>query len=161
VGLELDTSLASRSLRAEELVLDGQLDPPLLCKAEAFNVVLWDVTKPGFPRRIWEASLASEPRNRRHFLPVSFELAPLKRYRLLCRVSELRPSPFAGPSFDEPLFTNGGLSFHDPDPCSGAAVDGTLLDPSAAYLALRFRAPSELGATGADAASPAGSTALR
>jgi len=141
VGLELDTLSATRAVKVEELVLDGQLDLAAACKDDHFNLSLWDVTTPGAPQRVWEDARATEPRNRRNYLPVAFELAPRRVYRFLARVSELRPSPLALPALDGSLRTLGGLSFALPDACDGAGVAGAPLDAGQAQLALRFREP--------------------
>jgi hypothetical protein len=142
VGLDLDTFAARAPLLADELVIDGALDAPATCKSERFHAALWDVTTPGAPQRVWEAELAPRERNRRHFLPVSFQLAPRRHYRLISRVTELRPSPISATIQDGPVLTRGGLSFQAPDACDGALVEQALVDPAAVQLALRFRVPS-------------------
>lgn len=159
VGAQLDTALARGPLHAEELLLDGQLDLAVLCKGEPFNAALWDASGPGSPRRVWQATFATSSRNRRSYFPVSFTLQPRRVYRVVCRVSELRGSPIAGPVFDEPVLTEGGLSFQDLDPCSGLALRRAEVDPSRVYLALRFRelgvpAPQSPAAPLAPAAGP-------
>ena len=140
VGLDLDTFATRSSVKVEELVLDGTLGPAATCKSDTFHAALWDVTTPGAPQRAWEAELAARAQNRRHFLPVSFELLPHRHYRLVCNVSELRPSSVAGPVMDGPVLTRGGLSFQG-DACDGATVEKAAVDPSAVQLALRFRTP--------------------
>jgi hypothetical protein len=138
VGLELDTSFATGPVRVEELLLDGALDLAASCKGERFNAVLWELAG-ARGRRVWEAELATSPRNRRSFLPVSFDLQPGRRYRFACRVSALRATDLSAPVLDDSLLTLGGLSFQDGQPCSGHAILRAPVDPQRVHLALRFR----------------------
>lgn len=142
VGLDLDTFAARAPLLADELVIDGALDAPAACKSDEFHAALWDVTTPGAPQRVWEAELDVNARNRRHFAPVSFQLLPRRHYRLVARVTELRPSPIAAPVQDGPVVTRGGLSFQAVDSCDGALVEQAVVDSAAVQLALRFRTPT-------------------
>ncbi len=141
-GIDVDTTAASGPVLVQELVLDGELAPPRPASDDA-NVVLWDVTSDR-PRRVQAETLATSPANHRSFLSVSWRLFPNRHYRVVCRVSELRGSPITGGpggSFDEPVKTNGGLSYQDLDPRSGLGAKTASVDPTQVYLALRFRAP--------------------
>jgi VCBS repeat protein len=138
VGLDFDTLAATAPFRVKELLIDGQLDAPVACGAESFNVVLWDVTVPGAPFRRASASLATSTRNRRTFFPVSWVLEPLRHYRLLARVTQRRAKTIAGPVAQGPVTVLGGLDFADADPCSGVGAEGATVDATKAWVAFRF-----------------------
>ncbi|HET6201441.1 MAG TPA: VCBS repeat-containing protein [Planctomycetota bacterium] len=138
VGLDFDTLAATGPLRVKEVLLDGQLDAPVACGPEPIDVVLWDVTDPGNPVRRATASFATSIRNRRSFFPVSWVLEPLRHYRLLARVTQLRGTTIAGPVAQGPVTILGGLNFADADPCTGTGGAAAAVDPTKAYVAFRF-----------------------
>jgi hypothetical protein len=141
VGLALSTQGASAVQRIEEIVLDGQLAEAVPAAGGAFNLALWDVSDPLHPLLVESGRLTarSSPRNRRHFIPCDWTLAPNRLYRVVAHVSMSRASPLVGPDTTENLRALGGLAFADPNPVSGAAVAGASVDPTTLFLTVRFR----------------------
>ena len=141
VGTEISTVLASAPQRVEEVILDGQLDLAVTCGSDTGNLFVWDVTVPATPFLVSNGVVdaVTRIRNDRTYIPVDFTLAPNRVYRIVARVTQLRATPIAGPVVDGVLTTNGGLSFTDTTPCSGANVAGATVDAGNVYLAIRFR----------------------
>jgi len=142
VGTEISTVLASAAQRVEEVILDGQLDLAVTCGSDTGNLFVWDVTVPATPVLVSNGVInaATKLRNDRSYLPVDFTLQPNRVYRIVARVTQLRATPIAGPVVDGPFTTNGGLSFTDTAPCSGANVAAAPVDIGFVYHAIRFRA---------------------
>jgi hypothetical protein len=86
-----------------------------------------------------EQSLKTRVRNDRTFLPFDLTLEPNHVYRIVATVTTLRDTPITGPVVNGPVTTNGGLSFQDATPCTGAGAAAALVDAGHVYLALRFR----------------------
>jgi hypothetical protein len=141
VGIEVSTAGAPVAQRIEELILDGQVDTAVDCGGIPANVFVWDVTHPGRPDLVANGSLAlqTQSRNNRSFLPIDVTLRPDRLYRIVARVTSLRATSISGPVMNGALTTNGGLSFGDSSPCTGAAADAAAVDPADVYLAVRFR----------------------
>ena len=141
VGTEISTATAAVPQRIEELILDGQLDAAVTCSGATGNVFVWDVTTPGAPVLASDGFVTrtTSARNDRSFLPLDVTLAPNRLYRIVARVTQLRASPIAAPVVDGAFTTNGGLSFQDATPCSGAGVAAAPLDAGSVYVSVRFR----------------------
>jgi len=136
VGLSLDTG--PEAVRLEEIQLDGQLDAVVSCAGDA-NMFVWDVTDAGSPFLVTSGLIAetTSDRNHRSHFPVDVVLAGSRKYRIVARVTELRASAFAGPLAEGGMTVNGGLSYTDAAPCTGAAVEAAVLDAAALYVAVR------------------------
>jgi len=141
VGTEISTATAAAPQRIEELILDGQLDAAVGCGGATGNVFVWDVTTPGAPVLASDGLVTrtTSARNDRSFLPLDVTLAPNRLYRIVARVTQLRASPIAAPVVDGAFTTNGGLSFQDATPCSGAGVAAAPLDLGNVWISVRFR----------------------
>ncbi|MEM7203157.1 MAG: VCBS repeat-containing protein [Planctomycetota bacterium] len=141
VGIELDTTPASGSVRVHELVIDGQLDTAVAGPGRTGNVFLWDVTE-GTPAAVEGAVLnaRSSSRNDRTVLALGWLLDPGRTYRIIARVTSLRATPFAGPTSDGPMTTRGGLSYQDALPSSPTGVGAAVADARQLFLAVRARA---------------------
>ena len=141
VGLEIDTSLATAPKRIEELVIDGKLLPTVDCNGTFANVFAWDVTDPAAPVLVPGGlrGYPIRPRNDRNYYFTDLTLEPGRVYRIAARVATLRATAVAAPIIDDVFTTNGGLSFSDTTPCTGAAIAAAVVDPSALYMTVRFR----------------------
>jgi hypothetical protein len=141
VGTEIATSGSSAPQRIEEVILDGQLDAAVTCGNATGNLFVWDVTTPANPVLVSDGVVdrSTKSRNDRSFLPIDVTLLPNRVYRVVARVTQLRATPIVGPVVDGAFTTNGGLTFQDTAPCSGAAVVGAAVDSLNVYLAVRFR----------------------
>jgi hypothetical protein len=138
VGLEVATGAAAQPVQLAELVLDGQLAPAGDARCDA-NVQLWDVTSGEPARLVRTARLATSARNDRSFFPLDWLLKPMRTYRLVCRVTELRASPLAPPAEPQALAVAGALAFASPEPCLDAAVLAAPLVTGETFLELRYR----------------------
>jgi hypothetical protein len=141
VGTEISTVGAPSALRIEELIIDGKLDAAVDCSGFPANFFVWDVTDPTAPTLAQGgiATVFKRISNIRGFIGVDTTLQPDRVYRIVCRVLEQRPTPITAPVANGALVTNGGLSFQDSTPCTGAGAAAAILDPSNVYLAVRFR----------------------
>jgi hypothetical protein len=83
--------------------------------------------------------LKTRIRNDRSLLPVDLTLKPNHVYRIVATVTTLRDTPILGPVVNGAITTNGGLSFQDATPCTGAAAAAALLDATHVFFAVRFR----------------------
>ena len=129
--------------RLSEIVLDGQLGDPVECGADApANVVLWDVTGTE-PSRVGSLAATTSDRNDRTSIPADLPLQGDRDYRLVARVTEQRGSPLAAPWSQAGLTVEGGLSYDDAEPCSGAAAAGASLDVGTVPLAVRVTGAPE------------------
>jgi hypothetical protein len=137
-GVDFDTLGARGPLALREIVLDGQLDRADACAAGARNIALWDVTDAEHPIAVDDATLdgTTSPRNRRSTFHVSFLLAAQRVYRLVARVTELRPLPVVAGA--QGLTVRGGFSFAGDAGCSGASVTAAAVDPDSTALSFRF-----------------------
>jgi hypothetical protein len=140
VGLALDTFLATKPLRLKEVLLDGVLASPASCGGKDVALNLWDTTDPANPFTVpgGALKLASFPRNDRNAYRLQAVLLPGREYRVVARVAELRPTTIAGPLVNGTVTVQGGLSFSDAAPCTGANVVSAGVDASQVYLSLRF-----------------------
>jgi hypothetical protein len=156
-GIALHVDPLAPAQLVKELVIDGQLAPPVRCDAQQgggpgspgplgvapdlagrrFNVALWDVSEPGKPCLVQGLARATSSRNRRTSFPVAIRLAPGHTYRLVAHLAERRASPLTART-GAPVQVLGGLGFTDPAPCTGAAVDAAPHDATQGWLALRY-----------------------
>ncbi len=137
-GVAFDTLGARVPLALREIVLDGQLDFPNSCGAGSRNIALWDVTDPQHPAIVDGATLdeTTSARNRRSTFRVDFPLAAERVYRLVARVTELRPLPVVAGA--QGLTVRGGLSFFHDAGCSGNGVVAAAFDPVSSAMSFRF-----------------------
>ena len=138
VGVELDATAATEPARIAEILLDGQLDAPVACGGDPYNVAIWDVSATP-PEMIASWARVTSDRNDRTDLRVDAMLPAGARYRVVARVTSRRGSTVFAPVSDPTLVLAGALDFQDASPCSGAAVAAASVDVSQAYLAVRFR----------------------
>jgi len=140
IGLEANTLAASHPVHVHEILVDGQLDEAVTCAAPAFNVAVWDVTSASQPVLMpsGTAEAASSVRNNRTFVPVDFTLEPGRRYRVVVRVTALRFTAAASSAATDALAVTGGLDFRDDSPCDGNSVVHAPVNPTRAYIALRW-----------------------
>ena len=141
VGAEFSTAGAPASQRIEELILDGQLDLSVACGTPTGNLFVWDVTNASSPLLVTNGLVDQKTklRNDRSYFPLDVTFEPNKVYRVVARVTALRATPVVAPVVTGNVTTNGGLSFTDATPCSGAGAAAATLDAANVYLALRFR----------------------
>jgi len=137
VGLDFDTLGAASPVRIREILFDGQLGPAVDCGLGAGNFHLWDVTSSP-PALVASQAEASAERNRRSFFTTDVLLQVERRYRLVARANLIRETVVAAPIAHGDLTVNGGLSYRDRDPCSGARMEIAPVDPTQLYLTLRF-----------------------
>ncbi len=141
-GIEVRTHGAP--VRVIEIVVDGQLGA-----SGPFQIAVWDVSGPGPAQLVRTAVAATSARNDRTALAVDdLLLRSDRRYRVVANLASLRVTPINGPVAQTALTTTGGLLYADPQASSGNAVAEAVVDPTAVYLALRYR-PALLG-TGID-----------
>ncbi len=141
VGLDFDTATGTSPLRVQEVILDGRIGPGApTCGMGKAEIVFWDVTDLQNPFAVpgGTFNVDRQIRNARNAYPVSVLFAPSRTYRVVARVDKLRATPIMAPVVNGPITVNGGLSFSDPNPCSGAGVVSAQADRTQAYLALRF-----------------------
>jgi hypothetical protein len=141
VGLEIDTTLATAPKRVEELIVDGRIAPPVDCSGTSANVFAWDVTNPAAPVLVAGGlrSYPARPRNDRNYYFTDLTLEPGRVYRIAARVLALRATDVSAPLVDDVFTTNGGLSFSDATPCTGAGIAAAVVDPTKLYMSVRFR----------------------
>jgi len=141
VGMEIDTTLATKPQRIEEVIVDGALDTTVDCSGVPANFFVWDVTNPASPTLASDGMRAYvlKPQNDRNYYPLDATLLPGRVYRLAMRVTKLRATTIAGPIVDGPFTTTGGLSFQDPTPCSGAGIATAAVDATKIWMTVRFR----------------------
>jgi len=139
VGIDFTTETATESIRVTELILEGQLGETTTCGGDPFNVIFWDVTDPENPEVVSGGEIVAtfSSRNRRHFAHVDVILEPNRHYRAAAHVAEIRATDTPGPVVDGPISVLGGLTFWNPDPCSGDDIVETTTRSDKAYLALR------------------------
>lgn len=140
VGMAFDTDLGAGAVRVQEVLLDGRIATGApACGSGKAEIVFWDVSDPSQPFIVpgGTFNVERQQRNHRNAYPVSTLLPAGRRYRVVARVDELRASPMSAPLINGPLIVRGGLSFSDPNPCTGAAVVSASQDSSQTYLALR------------------------
>ncbi len=107
-------------------------------------------------------NVARRSRNDRTAYRTNLRLDPGRQFRLVARVSHLRPTSVNAPVVNGVLTVHGGLSFQDMSPCTGIALTAATVDPSQVYVAVRFGEDS--GALWADLgealSGPAGTATL-
>lgn len=137
VGLELVTRADAGAVQTSELVLDGALAPggPARCDS---NLLLWDVTPGEAPVLLAAETRATSPRNQRSFLPLDWRLKPGRHYRVLARVTSLRPSTLAPAAPERAVEVLGGLSFPGRNPCATPGSPLSVVDPGTTWLELRY-----------------------
>jgi hypothetical protein len=141
VGLAFDTAPGPSHVRVQEVILDGRIGPGArACGAGKAEIVFWDVSDPASPFVVPGGTFDVDRRirNDRNAYPVSVLLPAARRYRVVARVDELRPTPVKAPLVNGPITVRGGLSFSDPNPCSGLAVANAPRDRKNVYLSLRL-----------------------
>ena len=123
-----------------EIILDGQLDDPVTCGSDTFNVVVWDVTDSGNPIMVAGSALAAatSASNRRSYIPTDVRLHPDRSYRLVARMTEFRDTAIDAPVQDGPISVLGGVSYSAGNGCSGSLAAATSPDPTTTALAFRF-----------------------
>jgi len=139
IGLVFDTLAASGPLRIKEIILDGQLDPPVTC-SEPFNIAVWDVTNAPDVTLVPGGRLtsATSARNNRSRIPADIVLAPGRRYRLVAKVSDIIVWSAESAPSEGPLTTGGHVAYDDGAPCSGTQVFLAEPDPRTAALSIRW-----------------------
>jgi len=151
VGLAFDTSLALGPTLLKEIVVDGAIAKTSpSCSGGRAKLVLWDTTDLANPFIVPGGAMDAErqARNDRTTYRTNLRLEPGRQFRLVARVSHLRPTPINAPEVDGNLTVHGGLSFLDMSPCDGIALTAATVDPSQVYVAVRFAEDS--GALWAD-----------
>ncbi|MCP3980736.1 MAG: VCBS repeat-containing protein [bacterium] len=140
VGIVFNTHGADDAIEIREIVLDGQLAPPVDCGSGEMNIGLWDITDIDQPLLVqggsWERT--TSPRNRRSYFRTSVVLEAKRNFRLVARVSAFRASPLAASPNAEPVRVDGGVTFVDGMPCDGSPGAVTSPNPSLTYLSFRY-----------------------
>ena len=126
-------------LRLRELVLEAQLALPISCGGAEGNVLVVDVTDPQVPFVApgGVLDLVTSDRNHRTLLPVDVPLEAGRSYRLVARVSRIRPGAGAPVAHDELTYT-GSVSFPHPGSCPVAEAAAAALDVGERTLTVRY-----------------------
>jgi hypothetical protein len=138
--LALSTARARGPIAVRELVLDGELDAPVLCDGVLANIVLWDVTDPLHPKSqaSGRLALASDPRNHRTHWRTELVLEPRREYRIAARVVAFRPSPLGGPPSCGGVGVRGSALVHALTPTGVAEIASAPLDPTTLLSSVRY-----------------------